>query len=60
MLLAHSPAGCHNFVIPAQAGIHHLQLKFRVQEMDSRLRGDDGISEDGDFCPESQQALKVN
>jgi hypothetical protein len=30
------------FVIPAQAGIHHLTLQNKIgQEMDSRLRGND-------------------
>ena len=32
-----------NFVIPAKAGIHHLLPKLPVQEMDSRVRGNDEV-----------------
>jgi hypothetical protein len=32
-----------SFVIPAKAGIHHLQLNFRPPVMDPRLRGGDEV-----------------
>jgi hypothetical protein len=33
------------FVTPAQAGVQHRQVKFKRQELDSRLRGNDEVWE---------------
>ena len=33
----------YHFVTPAKAGVHHRQLKFQRQVMDSRLRGNDEL-----------------